>query len=111
MTYIWKVINLNTSDQPRVLTVKSVDWLLVLERGEHRVSTWGRVYLSVPGVNFIEFNNLDQDTVVGWILDNLGRGIGRNARSYQEILKDLDQQMDQVEFPHSKSRVPPWVSG
>jgi hypothetical protein len=87
MNFTWNVVQMNrlTSDGFVVTvhyTVNAVD-------GDYTASTYGTVGYTQEEGNFIPFNSLTPEIVIGWVKDSLGEEIVEEALAAQiEALKN-----------------------
>lgn len=74
MEHIWKIEHLETSNLGDLLNVVTVaHWRVnCFDAGSYVGTSYGSVALSTPEDDFIDFENLSEEIVLGWVKDALG---------------------------------------
>jgi hypothetical protein len=81
MNYTWNVVQMerNVSDG----FVTTVHYNVSAEDGEFTASTYGTVGFTQEEMNYVPFEQLTQEQVIGWVKDSLGQATVEEALAAQ----------------------------
>tara|TARA_Y100001972_G_C7392888_1_gene204986 strand:+ start:88 stop:420 length:333 start_codon:yes stop_codon:yes gene_type:complete len=106
MKYTWKISQLNCKIKETIdgkelnNVVKTIHWRYELEDGGKRVEIYGAEDLfRADADNFIEYNNLKESDVIGWLEDNV---------DVDDLKSNLNQQMNLIKNPVDETLPIPW---
>jgi hypothetical protein len=95
-TFNWTIVNMDrqTSDG----FVVTVHYNVSATDGDYSASTYGTVgYSEQPGETYIPYDQLTQETVVGWVQESLGKDVVEDS---------LQSQIDAQKNPVQASGLP-----
>ncbi len=81
MEFNWNVVQLNRNTDGGFVT--TVHYNVSAVDGEFTASTYGTVGYTQEEGNFIPFNSLTPEIVIGWVKDSLGQAIVEEALAAQ----------------------------
>ena len=104
INYSWKIIGLQVypTKNEKENVVFQVDYNykgVDSENEQYQSSMGGGVIIDAPSDNFIEFDNLDEATVISWLEDKLP------VNSYNE---EIERQINNQINPPTVSKKAPW---
>lgn len=108
MQITWKIEKLEVQQQQGDLSnvVVSANWRVEAlderEESRQREYVFGKTTFEAPSGAFIEFNNLTEDVVLGWIHD----AIGQEQKSLAE--KEVSDKLTAAQNPESVVKPLPW---
>ena len=106
-TYTWSINSMYTLQQPDPNYVVNVLWTLTGTDGQYTASIEGNtVFSSNQSGTFIPYDQLTQDTVIGWVQASLGE---QGIANYQANVQGQIDSM--ITPPVSPTNTPlPWAS-
>jgi len=107
ISYIWKIGQLQIVASKNGLSnvVQSVDWKLIANDGNYSVENSANTWLEdADPSKFVQFESLDETTVLSWIQQSLGQSLIDSFKS--NLLAMLEEKKNLT----TKIVSPPWQS-
>lgn len=107
MEKTWKIESIETlvSESGYENIAKIVHWRLLAQDGDYQTSVYGSVNLPFDPdaiTNFTNYEDLDENTVLGWVKDSLGE---EQVTAYEE---SVEKQIHNLQHPTIVTNPLPW---
>lgn len=104
--YTFKVLELNVAETlgDKSNVVQTITWACFAEDVGIAVAAYGIAVLNEPGKNFVQYEDLTEAEVLGWLESAIPDSEKR------EIYLDLERQINERRFPKIVVKPLPWVS-
>lgn len=100
--YTWEILSLYTAPHENGMdnVVKKVNWRFQAKEGQFYGDSYEMTELTSPNPDdYIKYDDLDEDTIVGWVKQNI---------NYDNLVSLVNQRLDENKNPKIVEKNPPW---